>query len=381
MARLLTIRVGELFAEVCDSPNNARWFLPKKSLADGIKEKVTLADFDELQLQLFVRPDALPTDRFSENKVAAVVTSGFEGLFAQALEQRGLPAANEYIFGVGERIDSSGKSLKPIDLKECELISQKFKLMNISEVVIASINSDLNFDHQNQLASFFRDQGFKVFSSASKEAGELSRWTQLIEAVQWNHLIEDLEEQLTEIKKNASVNFVRLSELKDAATFYAGLDVFWLSAGDKPILLDAQPSDIVEPGFFDAPEFRHFPSNQRNGPLLLGKSMRPTALDLFLLDERTLEIDGLNTSQFDRMKSRIEEALVVMSKAQQGTSRIDGAKVANDTLNIFITALTAEIKNFNLKEKIRITGPLAPVVFKHLKQLDSNSNFELEANA
>lgn len=382
---MLTIRVGELFAEVCadnatSSTQSGIWFLPKKSLSDGIKAK--LGDSDQVQLQLFFRPDALPKDRFLEKKVATVVTSGFEGMFAEAIEHKGLPASNDLIFGVSERIDSFGKVTKAVDISACTLIAEKLKMMKVSEVIVASINSDLNADNRNQLSTFFRDQGFKVFSSSSSETGEFCRWTKLIEEVQWSHLIEDLDEQLTELKKSVSFSYVRINDVKvSSATFFAGLDIFWLSGNGSKIsaLLDAQPSDIVEPGFFDAPEFRHYPANQRNGPLLLGKSMRPTALDLFLLEDRALEIDGSVAAQFDRMKSRIEEALVVMSKAHEGTSRIDGVKVVNDTLNIFVTALASEIKSLGLNETLKITGPLASVVVKHLKQIDVNLNCELGA--
>ncbi len=384
MARQLTIRVGELFAEAYDSSTPiARWFLPKKPLADGLKEKTKLSEFDQLNFELLYRPDALPTDRFTDKKVAAVVTSGFEGLFAQAFEQKSLPLTNDSIFGVSERTGPKGEISKAVDPAELNLLSEKMKLMKISEVAVASINSDLNKENQNAVASYFRDQGFKVFTSESTHAGELARWSELIEQVQWRHLVEDLESQLAEIAKTATLNFKLIEELThNAPTFYAGLDIFWLAGLDKrSVLLESQPNDIVEPGFFDAPEFRHLPALQRSGPLLLGKSLRPTALDLFLLDDPSLEIDGLVTANFDRSRSRIEEALVTMSKAQQNQTRLEGAKVANDTLNIFVSALASELKNLAHTQTIRVHGPLATLVIKHLKQIDSSLKFEIGVGA
>lgn len=384
MARKLSIRVGELFAEAYDSSNAiARWFLPKKPLADGLKEKTKLSDFDELTFELLYRPDALPTDRFTEKKMAAVVTAGFEGLLAQAFEQKSLPVSNDLIFGVAERIGPKGEISKTVDQAELSLISEKLKLMKITEVVVASLNSDLNKENQNAVASFFRDQGFKVFNSESSSAGEISRWTKLIEKVQWRHLVEDIEEQLTEISKSAKVSFKLIDELKHTSpTFYAGLDLFWLAGLEgTTVLLESQPNDVVEPGFFDAPEFTHLPAMQRSGPLLLGKSLRPTALDLFLLDDSSLEIDGLVAANFDRSRSRIEEALVIMSKGQQSQTRIEGAKVANDTLNIFVSALASELKNLAQSRVITVKGPLAKLVIKHLKQIDSTLKCELGADA
>lgn len=384
MARQLTIRVGELFAEAYDSSTPigrpmARWFLPKKPLADGLKEKTNLSDFDQLNFELLYRPDALPTDRFTDKKVAAVVTAGFEGMLAQTFEQKNLPVSNDLIFGVSERIGPKGEISKPVDQAELALISEKLKLIKVSEVLVSSINSDLNRENQNAVAAFFRDQGFKVFTSDSTEAGEHVRWTKLIEQVQWRHLVEDLELQLTEVAKTATLKFTHIDDLKHKTpVLYAGLDIFWLAGlAKKSMLLESQPNDVVEPGFFDAPEFRHLPALQRNGPLLLGKSLRPTALDLFLLDDPTLEIDGLVTANFDRSRSRIEEALVIMSKAQQGHTRLEGAKVANDTLNIFVGALAAEMKSHSQGEMIRVDGPLAHLVIKHVKQIDSTLKCEL----
>lgn len=384
MARQLTIRVGELFAEAYDSSTPiARWFLPKKPLADGLKEKTKLTDYDQLTFELLYRPDALPTDRFTEKKVAAVVTAGFEGMLAQTFEQKNLPVSNDLIFGVTERIGPKGEVLKSVDQTELSLISEKLKLIKITEVIVASLNSDLKQENQNAVASFFRDQGFKVFTSDSSEAGEHVRWTKLIEQVQWRHLVEDLESQLEEIAKSATLKFTHLDDLKHKTpTLYAGLDIFWLAGlENKSLLLESQPNDVVEVGFFDAPEFRHLPSNQRNGPLLLGKSLRPTALDLFLLDDPALEIDGLVAANFDRSRSRIEEALVIMSKAQQGNTRLEGAKVANDTLNIFVGALASEMKSLSRGEMIGVDGPLASLVIKHVKQIDSTLKCELGAKS
>ncbi len=384
MVRKLSIRVGELFAEAYDSSAPiaqplARWFLPKKSLADGLKEKTKLSEFDQLHFELLYRPDALPTDRFTEKKVAAVVTSGFEGMLAQTFEQKNLPLSNDLIFGISERIGPKGEVLKNVEPAELALISEKLKLMKITEVVVASINSDLNRENQNSLLTFFRDQGFNSFASESAAVGEHVRWAELIEQVQWRHLVEDLESQLAEIAKSATLTFKLIDELKQKTpTLYAGLDIFWLAGLENgSLLLESQPNDVVEPGFFDTPEFKHLPALQRNGPLLLGKSLRPTALDLFLLDDPTLEIDGLVTANFDRSRSRIEEALVIMSKAQQGTTRLEGAKVANDTLKIFVGALAAELKSLSRDEMIRVDGPLAPLVIKHVKQIDSTLKCEL----
>lgn len=165
-----------------------RFYLPQEPLAPQLAKFWAEHGFPET-----LTVDSRYLEKILDAKlggtVAQVVTSGFETW--PVLRQPILPnrfdpnphrqeplASQDLIFGLSERLDTTGKVLSPVNLQELEFIHSKLKLMGVKRVCVNLLFAQKNPQHQDQVAHFFKEHGFEVFAAhrPQESKDEMPSW-------------------------------------------------------------------------------------------------------------------------------------------------------------------------------------------------------------
>ncbi len=173
------LSIGRSFAElfVCENESVRfvkRFYMPSESLSTHLKK--TLDELENIS-QLTVSSRRLEKIFATKlgGSVAQVVTSGFQSwpVFRQPTHPRHFEispsrfeplASQDLIFGVTERIDSTGAVTQALAITELEFISQKLKMNGTKRICINFLHSNINSCHQEEARKYFIEQGFQVFS-------------------------------------------------------------------------------------------------------------------------------------------------------------------------------------------------------------------------
>jgi hypothetical protein len=349
---------------------------------------------------------------------AFLVTAGFENwlqerraltspLFSQEPVKAWLPMENDRVFGVSERVRSSGEIEKEISSEELEQIAAKLELSRTKQVAIGFLNSNVNPANEIRVASFFRERGLSVFTShecvtastSTDAAGlsEVARWQTALEQAFTAPAVEEeiselqlaLDEALGSAREawqaqvlgpsgwsplseassvQVSGSFSRALQSLTAnpsliglqandIVLHLGLESFHLlhvgqtisptiARSAKDTLLPLQPTQAVALEGWPVPTYGGDDRGYEPGPMLFGKSHNLALIDILFARERLLEIEGFTPLVAERARPRILETLFTLGKSiptERVGASIDARDVAEDLELSAIERIAGEI--------------------------------------
>lgn len=214
MGLVLGIFIGESFAELTlvdaktkEKIDFQRWYLPRFSLKNYLSKYLAEKSITKLD-------SAYVTHRYLEKlftfrvggSVAQLITLGFEktlNLEEKLISNSTLwpqkpPSVSsaELVFSINEKVDSSGRVTKKVDLKELESISAKLKMMDIKKICLHLYNSNQNDENLKTAKAYLETEGFDLFIPESGPLElQFQHWRKnLIEAALTGTFLEMQEE-------------------------------------------------------------------------------------------------------------------------------------------------------------------------------------------
>lgn len=441
MAGSIGLNVGNLFAEMIwdqqGQPHLNRWYLPKKSLSQGIKE--TLEKNPDLKFQRaeITTLCAWQTiERREGTPIALLVTSGFENW--PILRQRTQPEyfsvfpfrsepliAPELIFGISERINAQGEILTPLDLGELEFLCAKLELAQIKTIAVGFLHSQVNPTHETQAAAYLREKGFNVTLShqVNKSSNEVARWWRtILNAYLINRFKEHHDEIMSALPKDTELFYqssegeftIKASEFLLPSAFghlrslqrrhnldplnssteivYCGLEKFWQISGPdqtifhsftgpiavdhpKHTLLSIQP--LCKLGNSLHSHLGEPPADKLKDaePIILGKGFEPTFLDLLFYLEKLRPLAGIIENISDKQRFAIRDALHLLNSQRKTPLDTWSRNLFELTLDQLAIDIT-----FNLgpqSKKVILDGPLASALLPGLEKRLKPHNLQL----
>lgn len=182
---------GDIFVWKVPSTPSA----PDDAVIEGVTGACREIDANLETVNRFVHGTTVATNTVitrTGSRVGLVTTEGFRDVLEIAYQTRlslydatvRRPAPlvqRNHIYEVGERLDSSGKAHKSLDLNSLELQIAQIKDESFDVVVVAFLNSYLNSEHEDQVVEFLRHRNVApyVFASSdiSKEMREYDRFS------------------------------------------------------------------------------------------------------------------------------------------------------------------------------------------------------------
>lgn len=413
----LGLSVGESFAEVvCAKPSfRSRWPLAKKSLTDGLREAIeAIASGSDAEVRIASSVVERSLKKGQGQSPAFIVASGFESWFAIrqscstpvfTLEpKREEPRIEkDFIFGISGRLKASdGSEESPIRIEELEFLKSKLELLKIKHLVVALPHADRNPEHENQVARYFEEQGFKTFLSHSLSLGPnddpVVRWTELAELAYAGLAVEEERAQieaageklqLTEWLRvghgiRGGIETALLASATSTPTLHLGLDHFYLVRDGRIQSLGLSASQGLKMGEWSFPDLSEQAVGLEPGPMLFGKSQLIAILDILFVLNRLQPIEGLTALINEKSRARILETLLAWGKTaglQTGGSRLDPMAIAEDIELCFIDRL-AQDALLGLRGRVNLQGALAstlaPLLKKRRPDLDLSLNTDAE---
>ncbi len=419
MSCQLGLSVGESFAELCskDAIFKTRWYLARKSLGDGLKEGIKeILGETKSSVEVHVASSVVERSlkRGQGQTPAVIVANGFETqlrarqkllppTFSLAPKRKAPPVDADYIFGISGRTSIDGKIEAPIRIDELEFLKAKFELLKIHQVVVALPHAGVNPEQELQVASYFRENGFKVFESHAlrDEMSSVARWTTTAELAYADVAVTEERGQIESALKELADNY-KITEwtqagrglrgglecaLKDAAgnetRLHLGLDHFYLVSGGHCRPLGLSPSQGLKMGEWSFPGLSEESVGLLPGPMLFGKSQQLSILDILYVQDRLQPIEGLTALVSDRSRSRIHETLLAWGKSaglSDGLTRLDARAIAEDIESGFVERLAHDALN-GIRGRVILQGALATTVHPLLKRRRPDVEFVLKKDA
>lgn len=338
--------------------------------------------------------------------------------------------SQDLIFGISERTNASGDIVIPVNQNELEFLSAKLKLSHIENVAVGFLHSVKNPKNEAQVAEYLKSQDINVICSHEvKEAdNEVARWWRAILncylAKDFNELEEKLEESLPgqpefefwsseqrHFRDDSSQTFpsmfgrtVALKEYTQSwlstnkpkwkneyLIAHFGLEHFKLVEPSQPTNIYhedlgpiaakhpevqsfvIQPTQTIDKSLWGTASFTGHHSGYEPGPMLFGKSLLPTFVDLLFLTGQLPEIEGLQDNIENKSRSKMNEALQAMIKNADDIRST--SEVATDLIDMALTKIALDLVFRTNEKKILCTGPFAEVMTQLLK--DRLPNHEL----
>ncbi len=438
MALHAYLQVGLSFADVGLFENKSlkahrRFYLPQEPLGTSLK-KFWQEHGMPAKLQVSSRFLEKILDAKLGGTVAQVVTAGFETW--PILRQPVLPnrfdlkpyrqeplASQDLIFGLSERVDSTGKVLKSVELSELEFINSKLKLMSVKRVCVNLLFSHKNPTHQEQVAKYFLEQGFEVMAAPRRadSKDEMPAWRMnVINAC----LSGAFTEHSDDIKKSFGESPIELSFLdRTGQTFtddknriagslfawshliskslkskadqvlYLGLESWslistqemvdhWQSPwglieGQLPLTrtLEVQPTLELNSGFWGGISFSKTDLGYEPGPMAFGRALKPTSFDV--LNEKfklpLAQIQNSGTQKFrDQMTAMIKN---IPELSQTTTDKLIQSLVDHV---VDLIAIECHFKSRPQTKKTIVTGLFAPYFHAALQKKWATSELILD---
>jgi N-methylhydantoinase A/oxoprolinase/acetone carboxylase beta subunit len=214
----LSLSWGSSFAESQKGPDWTRVYTPIQPVPALLKN---LAGGEAVDLRLSLTVMRRILDTRLGNSVAQIVTQGFEqwvllrqepdpGHFDLSPVRREPLANPENLYGLSERMSSTGEVLQKLDLKDLEKISAELKKKNIERVCVNLLFANRNPLHQQQTESFLREKGFQVFSKVrgSGTRDELSAWRRNLLDASLSSFFEKIRSELDEALPGSDIRFL-----------------------------------------------------------------------------------------------------------------------------------------------------------------------------
>lgn len=420
MSWKLGLNIGASFAELSAQSGNQllhkRWFMPKQSLVEGLR--AFLQEHPQIN-SAELRVCSQLADWVLEKRMGAnfawLCTAGFEGWARLNLPfrrsqlslepKRAAPLLDkDLVFGIGERVDSRGGIVKPLQIEELEFLVTKLELASVKEIAVGFLHSHLNAKHEKMVAQFFSGKGFRVRCSSdypSSDHDELARWRLSILDSYVNHDLLEQRERTAKLKSEIPQitqvqfcdfhgsfflsQFAWVQNLSDGPIFHCGLERFLLLDSQdtqtslacefgtldvttpKLTLTSIQPTQVVQKGPWNVPEFGEKQLGFEPGPMLLGKSLVPTFLDILFLLHGSESLGFLSGLSQEKSEKRILETLFTMAKDQLKNQDLDSRAIAQSLSDVAVNSLVQQILLFSPDKSVLCTGPLAPLMSEKLR--------------
>jgi hypothetical protein len=415
------LSLGESFAEFTAQKAkqriHRRWFLPKTSLSEGLKQ--ILAENPDLRgcrIQLTTKLAQMITRHRAGSHVALLVTSGFEQWprIRQPIKERGLALtpkryrpllSDDLIFGITERTSASGEITTPLKSEELDFLIPKLQLTETKQVAIGFLHSFINPTHEKNAADLLRNNGFEVLCSHEiEESGnEIARWWRAVLNAYVAPAFHELESQLENVRKENDLqiafwssdgslfendpkryysttlgNVAAIAKLpklkKTKTTLHLGLEQFFMIHGDEhspvwqsdfgPVALPAptfkktrvQPTQFIASDLLHGALFENLESGFEPGPMFFGRTLRPTFIDILFLQKRLAEIEGLAGLTANGVELKLEQSLHTLFKDSLETPN-QAKKLIED---LGICMLAQELLQNTQSQSIYCTGALSP---------------------
>lgn len=441
MACKAFLNIGISFAELSlassSGKNNPQFtkriYLAQESLSSGLKK--TWQELGETPSQIILCSRYLERilDAKLGGSVAQIVTKGFEtwpilrqplnpAHFSVNPKRQDALASKDLIFGLSERISAKGQNLQSIELAELEFINSKLKLMSVKRVCINLLHSQAHREHQNQVAHYFREQGFEVFAAQrpSDSRDEMPAWRKnVINAC----LSGAFSELIEEIKKSCGDNACAISVIdSDGKEFlddknlivsslfswshliknkfvqdfdqvlYLGLEdwflistkkrsKFWESAWglievDIPKIkkLGIQPTQEIVPSVWGGLAPGPTEIGFEPGPISFGRAHRATVFDV-LCKEKNIELPYVQSSGVQRFSDQLTAS--IKNSPELHSLSVD--QLVSHLYEHVMNNLHLELHfcEAPLSSKTVVTGFFAPYLFDKIKSQSSNKNLQL----
>lgn len=363
--------------------------------------------------------------------VAVLTTLGFENwlelsvplkttYFNTRPERGAFVLDRELIFGLQERTNASGHIEKLVDESELEFLVSKLSLHQIQNVAICFLHSHRNNENEKRAAAYLTAKGFQVFlsSTQTKAQDERSRfWQAIYNAYVSRYYTEILTNLSTELQKVvkpdatikvgshnlADVLAHKVAPLQTAFTFtdfasqnfarttpllYCGIEDFLFFKPNCEVARDfntstgalatahwpfvrtqVQPLTRLGRGFFSEFTLTAERLSLDPGPILFGRGLAPTLLDLLVTQNQTEPVSGIKEKIHDRGRTRLDEALSVYARNMAESSNLSGRQVAEQILLMASESWRYEILQHLPQHHLvglTLCGPLAPYVQKYL---------------
>ncbi len=138
---------------------------PERAVMDGVREILAEAKVNAGEIEVFIHGTTLATNAIIERKgarTALIATDGFRDTLDIAYESRydqydvfiDKPPAlvgRQLRFTVPERVDATGKVLKPLDEAAVRAVAAELKAHNIESVAVALMHSYVNPAHERRI--------------------------------------------------------------------------------------------------------------------------------------------------------------------------------------------------------------------------------------
>jgi hypothetical protein len=421
MATSIGIWMGDSFAEISATSGknqiSARWFHPKKSLADGLRETLLKleapADSSGTVVVATSRAE-MAVARKQGTEPAVLITAGFEtwarfgratptGIPALRAQREWFPASSEKIIGINERILADGSIEKPLAESELEALVSKLETLKVKEIAIAFLHADKSALHEEKAAEFFRARGFNVVcSSTFKHLDDHSRLRRTVESAFAEPIVQDDLEKLRAVlpegwtlefwtpeglttKTTASVirggvESALEKTFSKGLTYFFGLEEFLGFTDGVSYLLPVQPTCQISASQWAFPSWSAVDRGYEPGPMLFGKSHQLTLLDvLFVRDRLSGDIEGFSDRVQAKASARILETLSTLGKnlAEPGRRAADSKEIAEDLENGFVERLAMDLAIRDARA-VRIAGPLAPALMALLEKRRPDIKFNFD---
>lgn len=426
---VLGVSVGESFAEFSLVQNPAsfstmkvlaqkRSYIPREGLKNSLQQfliqnKETTPEAAFFGLRFLEKL----LDYRLGGSVAQLVTEGFENWAQLRSESSDLQplSSPELIFSIQERISVRGEVVKPLALEQLTAITEKMKAAECKRICIHFLHSNTNPAHENQAATFFREQGFEVFVPEKTEnSDEVSRWRKNTLNASISSTFVELKENILEACKDIlpseKIYFLtgdgklfqeegdkRLSSIfaADAAMatvcggakadiLYLGLEKFsllscqkwntsWQSAwglveNSQPYMksLSLQPTAGLALNAFSHLDFTSQVEGWEPGPMTFGRGQKPTFMDLWSESADVQAIDGLKDRIVPAGQQRFKNALLTLWKTCRLKDK-EMKEVVKELRHLSTQTVLLESLLNRKSGTLLVTGPLTPLfasVFK-----------------
>ncbi|MCB0384839.1 MAG: hypothetical protein KDD43_05555 [Bdellovibrionales bacterium] len=403
-----------------------RWFLPQTSLDKGIQNYLSENSLESIDLvRVATRLGRQMILRRLGQVPAILVTAGFEdwpemylpiqdSRFTILPKRAAPPLSSHLVFGLTERINSQGDVEKALNEDDLEFLVSKLQMNKVDHVVLGLLHSTMNPEHERAAETYLRERGFKVFPSytISGATAEKPRWWHSVLNAYLEPAFKDI---LTRIQKGFSqlqdqdptvaltigdsgpdqahwekplgslfgsaylLNSRR--EDKKEALLYLGIEEFFLLPGNSDEQLDwisdfgrvhlphpetkelhLQPTTLIAKSSFGCPNLSHEVAGFEPGPMCFGKGVKPLLLDVLYLNGRLNQVEVLGDHLTDKMDGRIKETLSAYAREASTGSDFSGEDICQWLEEMILHTLASEIRANCRSHRVRMAGPLSPVL-------------------
>jgi hypothetical protein len=408
----LSLSWGPSFAELENGQDWARVYTAALPVPQLLRGNSSQGPFDA-RLSLSVLRRILDT-RLG-NSVAQIVTKGFEhwvllrqeadpGRFDLAPSRREPLTNPENLFGLNERISSSGEVVKAIDLKDLEKISAELKKRGIERVCVNLLFTHRNPAHQNQTVQFLREKGFQVFSRkrGPDSQDELSSWRRNLLDASLSSFFEKLRAEIEEALPGSDLHFLDtergfapLNELstsgllfgrekslqrKKPLLYFGPEEWAWIMPENRAVWKSPWGSlELNHPrcGFFSMQPGRELQLTTQGsirwgadvgldpGPMLWGRSSRLTLLDLMNWHWETTPPLRRN----EKTEAKVHEQIEALKKNSRDWSKLGVPQIQKEIAEQLSESLLSDLAFAADSDEFDVGGVLAPALFPSLKSL------------